>query len=553
MKFESISIAGFRSFRQAGRFDFSPGLTYVTGDNRLEPELGANGVGKSTLFEALHWCLFGKTSRNLRASEVANWQNSVRCEVAVRMDGKELRRTWNPNTLQLDGAPIDQAKVEEVLGLSEETFLYAIYHAQFCPHFVDRGPTAQLDVFSDVLDLQRWEEAADKAATLARADDEQLGKLRLHLASERGRLRELAQQIDEMQESESRWWRQTIREAKASWADRKQAQVKIEAAKVKLETINHEVSALRTQQQTASRLAADQRAQMTLLGKKLLKAGDPCPICYRLLDRHAFKDYERELGGRLTTGKAKEQAADKTWREAECALADAITRRDAQAYQVRDLSANLKVLVLGNCPYDTGSLLKRQQEQQAKLDELLADEAALLWSKTAYEFWVKAFREIRLALVNEALLQLELTTNTALDALGLPDWKIEYEVESENKSGKLSKGFGISVRSPYNDGTVPFLAWSGGESQRLRLAVALGLSDLIQDFRGISSNVEIFDEPTAWLSEEGIGDLLEVLARRASEKNICCLIADHKALGLAFFTRTCNIVKDASGSHIDAN
>ncbi len=69
MKLQRISITGFRSFRTTQVLLLNkmyPGLWLVTGENEVEPELGANGAGKSSLFEAVHWALYGKTSRSLK-------------------------------------------------------------------------------------------------------------------------------------------------------------------------------------------------------------------------------------------------------------------------------------------------------------------------------------------------------------------------------------------------------------------------------------------------------------------------------------------------------
>jgi len=65
LTFKSLSITDFKSFVGAHTFDFfssSPGLYYITGDNRTAPALGANGCGKTTLLDAVCWTLYGKTT-----------------------------------------------------------------------------------------------------------------------------------------------------------------------------------------------------------------------------------------------------------------------------------------------------------------------------------------------------------------------------------------------------------------------------------------------------------------------------------------------------------
>ncbi len=68
MNFKYITVQGFRTFIKKQTFDISnisvKSLCYVTGKNRLEEALEGNDVGKSSLFEALCFCLFGTTSLN---------------------------------------------------------------------------------------------------------------------------------------------------------------------------------------------------------------------------------------------------------------------------------------------------------------------------------------------------------------------------------------------------------------------------------------------------------------------------------------------------------
>ena len=77
---------------------------------------------------------------------------------------------------------------------------------------------------------------------------------------------------------------------------------------------------------------------------------------------------------------------------------------------------------------------------------------------------------------------------------------------------------------------LPGKTWSGGEGQRVRLAVAMGLASLIQRQAGISINFEVFDEPTQFLSETGIENLLECLRHRAAVLHKSIWLCDHRTL-----------------------
>ena len=64
LKFSHLYLENFMSFSSADVDLSVPGFALVVGEN-LNPEDGAssNGSGKSTIFEAIYWCLTGTTIR----------------------------------------------------------------------------------------------------------------------------------------------------------------------------------------------------------------------------------------------------------------------------------------------------------------------------------------------------------------------------------------------------------------------------------------------------------------------------------------------------------
>src|SRR4029077_3935717 len=134
-----------------------------------------------------------------------------------------------------------------------------------------------------------------------------------------------------------------------------------------------------------------------------------------------------------------------------------------------DLRDSITDLARAACPHDTTELREQEEKLAEQVHVVNRQLMQMQESIASCEFWAKAFRDILLSLVDSALVQFELTTNAALVRLGLQDWSIEYGIEAETKGGKLHRGFKIFIRSPHNDNIVPFIAWSGGESPRLRL------------------------------------------------------------------------------------
>lgn len=166
----------------------------------------------------------------------------------------------------------------------------------------------------------------------------------------------------------------------------------------------------------------------------------------------------------------------------------------------------------------------------------------------ACEYWKQGFKRIRLYFVQRVLSALQIEIASAISALGLDGWSVTMATETENKSGTMKLGVQIHIKSPIAEGA--WETWSGGESQRLRLAIAMGLASLIQRAAGVKFGFEVWDEPSAWLSSEGIEDLLEALRYRAEVDKKQVWIVDHRALTFSGFREIWTVRKEAAGSRI---
>src|SRR5882724_12921083 len=168
-KFNSIILDNFRSYVGIHEFKFpqTVGLYYFTGKNLSEPSLGANGSGKSTFLDAITWCLYGLTTRKLKASEVLPWDSDTGCsvtlELTVGQQQLQIKRTQKPNSLLLNDKPVDQTELETYIRLNFDSFLYSVINAQFGQSFFSLTPSAKLTLFSDIMGLDFWLQKSEAA------------------------------------------------------------------------------------------------------------------------------------------------------------------------------------------------------------------------------------------------------------------------------------------------------------------------------------------------------------------------------------------------------
>ena len=173
---KSTTLSGFRSFPSPVEFHFppDPGLFFITGENLDEPQLDGNGAGKSSLFEAIPYALFGKTSIGAKGPQVASWVEGsgvTRVGFSWEAGGSltKVTRGYKPTAmlLEVDGGPpqtVEQETIDAHVGLTRDQFLATVLFSQFGEGFMDLRPSGQLAAFSAALDLEHWTGCAKRAA-----------------------------------------------------------------------------------------------------------------------------------------------------------------------------------------------------------------------------------------------------------------------------------------------------------------------------------------------------------------------------------------------------
>jgi len=192
MKLLAIRITNFGPFIEEQVFTFpeEPGLYFMQGINEVEPRLGSNGAGKSSIWKALCWCIYGKVPSGLKAGDISNWDTGkgTRVELDYCHEGVPVvwtvTRTWGPNSWTLshvaemvtDEEVIDLTKdaanpLLADLGLTFAPFLNSVLTAQDQRMFLDEKHDVQAALFSEVMGLDRWLDYSSKASAKASAQD----------------------------------------------------------------------------------------------------------------------------------------------------------------------------------------------------------------------------------------------------------------------------------------------------------------------------------------------------------------------------------------------
>lgn len=611
MKIKQLTIQGFKSYDKKQVLDFTkmkPGLYFMTGGNTVDTKLGTNGVGKTSICDALCWVCTSKTTTNIRGDNVQNWnQSSDKCVVGFNFDEFEIVRTFKPNSLKSrkigqNFESLGQEDLELMTNLNFSSLLCSVIIPQFGPKFFDLSPEDRLRVFSTITDCDVCLTYSDRAKEKRHTVDGAIQVVKQDISRNAGVIETLRAQ-DFGQEIKD--WEQTRK------VEQKIKSAKVEAYMQDVESNNLELDKLKTGFDVCTKYITEVGrkcvSKETEIGKKdneitevsnkkavLLaecmrlntaikrfdKLGAVCDTCDRNIDDRYYNEFldKKEIMLKYAESEYKKQCSkydslDTVYtrmikvlnsynKEYDGYVSDRdqiVSKQGNIGILIENIESNIKnihddVTDLANM---VNPFIERQTQVGVEIQmlekEFKKQQQALKHVEEQYEvynYWVQGFKDLRLFIIVDAIKDFELYVNNHLEGLGLSGWVVGLEVDSETKKKTIRRGFTVVVESPKNKGLKPFDCWSGGEGQRLRLAGTLGLIDMVND-RKVNTNVEVFDEPTQHLGETGIDDLLNVLIDRAKNLQKIIILVDHRNLdSFGGFAGVINVSKGVNGSVI---
>lgn len=152
MNFENLVIENFLSVGTAKLRLNGKGLVVIQGRNEDDSSADSNGVGKSSIADALCWAVYGETARGVSGDSVVNCRSGKNTKVEVELvDGlerfqivryrkhKEGKNSVRFCMIDADGETINltkgtdketQLEINGMIGCSKDVFMTAIYAGQ---------------------------------------------------------------------------------------------------------------------------------------------------------------------------------------------------------------------------------------------------------------------------------------------------------------------------------------------------------------------------------------------------------------------------------------
>ncbi len=167
MILNKLLVSGFRSIKYLDLDLKSQGISFIQ---------GFNGAGKSTIFEAIFYGLYGEAVKNTLGSQIVTLKEyrdaefkgtCVHLHLTIGIDTYLFRRYINygspsrtDTVIYKNNIPVPvenktdaQEKITKILGISPELFRQSVFFAQKSLRIVDKKDADRRDVFEELFDI----------------------------------------------------------------------------------------------------------------------------------------------------------------------------------------------------------------------------------------------------------------------------------------------------------------------------------------------------------------------------------------------------------------
>jgi len=601
MDFKRIKISNFLSIGEA-ELSLNSGLVGIYGLNKDVQCASSNGAGKSSLFDALYWGLYGKTFRDIAHDDVIR-NGAKKATVFIEMTNgdailRERSRGKTSLSLIISGAPVNaltqtitQDQIDKYLGLDFKTFSSCVMFGQDTLRFIKTSDSEKKVIFGSILNFDYYdlahELARDRSKELTDSiilKDAERKKCEEAVASgallifeyssriEKGRLeRETSLQTNTMNLDVLR---SSLIEKKARYEelcksieDNKVSISKYDANKKRLFEISSRLKYLKDEKSKSQHEETKVKDHL-----EHIKSDSICPLCGNQVTEIKGAElaalYARDIGkienniflindemvqleGELKTLKEENLTAAVPHSEADSfrtlgkeieELTKSIERKETENKNIASVNDDVAHQILDNFIKDTE---QRRQRVKILIDEIVAIENEL----AVVDFWVTGFGNggIKSYLLDSIIPFLNSRATYYSDIVTDGSFKIEFSAQTGLKSGEMREKFEVRVLN--NHGARNYDGNSAGERQRIELCVMLAVNDLIREYSGRNPGLIIFDEAFERLDESGCERIIALLHKESERfKNI--FVITHNESLLSSFDNVIVIEKIEGKSRI---
>ena len=600
MKFLSIKVRNFFSIRKLKLNLEERGTILITGRNMDNPAANSNGSGKSSIWDALIWCLYGRVVRDdVGADDVLNNKTKGGCAVTVRIQDDDGRIWTLVRTRGVKSSPsldmrcdrgdaggattaVTQEKINDLLGCDLYTFSTSTVFGQGSLRFASLTDKEKKTVLERLLGLDLYEKAYKLVCQKLSAQKITLELQKatwLHINEEIKQTKIKLKEYEEKNKHEKDVIKQTLKKLKRSLRERKGEHAKITEQVRQSELREERLRGLQDEKREAQAESArakslheeyceEANSALAQYHELVHDKGACCPTCGQSVSGDSRKS---------TMDKLREVVKDRN------AKAENIFRRYRRFRKIaRKLQGRLEKLGgpsnlsqlradlsrVGNDISSIRATLKHTRangpvstlalkEAQASLETLVAkakgEDESIQKEKRVYErrkYWQNGFSPagVRSFILDGIVPYLDERANAYASILTDSRIQIHFSTVTKLKNGEYKEKFAVQATNA--DGANIYGGNSAGERQRIDLCVALALKDLAHSRSKKNLELMVFDEAFESLDEAGSERVITLL--QEEQKNFkSCFVISHTDSLKQYFTERVEVVKEGGYSRIE--
>lgn len=511
---------------------------------------GANGFGKSTIFSALVWCIYGK---NLKGkAEVNTWKKfqpknylGTKVEVYFRSQDNRVHRIirclkYNDNVdgskgnnrliYQIDGVTITERgkrSIQDIinsnLGMSYNLFINSVMFGQGLKRLVQETGTNQREIFEEIFELGYLTKAKKIAQDKYNESNQEYQKVFSKIGSINNTLQVLESNLSSIKES-----RDNYKAAqKEAILNLKEKLSSLQEEKVQLDKELKGKESLETLKDRFTKLENKIKIEKDKLGIAKQATGIPLEnLIDKIIKLLLDKDYNaslRELNTLKEAFKTQEKCKSKILE-----YQDKSAKVDKEWFEVRDLDKRYKRLEEQIVDYNNRIANKKKEAPNFKdsLDNTKSKIAELNEELEQYNSTLEVYKE------NKELYQWAYTD--PLGNMGIKSYLFESCLHQLNDIlGTYSETLGFSIKFNVDlnsarkdfqtyiglDGqTVTYEELSGGQKQLVNLAMAFSMNSMVAQSQGL--NISFLDEVFESLSDDNIEIVIGLIKKVYQDKTL---------------------------------
>lgn len=582
MLIKSVSVSNILSIEEASITLDSKGLILIEGWNHDADR--ANGAGKSAIFSAMVWGIYGNYPRNIPISDFVR-RGSKKASVTVTLEtsGHTLTITRSrPGGISIAdeaGKTYTEDEYLSLLDVSYDQYLLIGYFAQsLSQRFLDLNDSGRKDLIVKLMKADAFQAAKEKVEADIKVNTLSLQKLSADKSN-------LSSKVEAWKESLVDEEELVVNIENAfAYIGRADKEIKVLASVQEPDTSSYALAIEKLQKQLSSIASAKGESKALRRQLQQLENEKPpedvcdgiCPCCGESLDfidgslhKHDSSSFASKLKTfktRQSTTRASILASISQVEEDigdEEKVRDTINRLQEKASTIRQEWMDAK-----NRRRELEMFIKSKRTELASLQKVLSEQEVLKGKIEKAEASISTLNEEMEALKAKAITLKtisDLFSPTGVQAYILdsvvdlfnqkvqehvsrlwPQSSYELLTYRESKAGAVSAK--MSDHLSIDGVDVPVGSLSGGERRCLSIAIDMALVDVVETYSGAKMGLVVMDEPFDGMDNVTRINAIELLSDVAKDRVV--VVIDHSTEAQSMFDRVVKVEKRGGTSKV---